>query len=220
MSQLARVTAPLLPLVLLALARLDPRARPRTLGAVAGALVPFALIGLAARRLSEASAREVESLADVGWSNRIAWALTHPALYVWRTVAPMALTTLDALPRVAQPDWARAGLAVAASVAAVAVTWRLWSWRAALASGERYLALLAPVVGLFPSGLQVTADRYTYGPAMVLSVAAGGGRVGARPRPRGASRWWRRWAWPSSSPCRHGPRRRTGATRSRCGRAR
>ena len=55
-----------------------------------------------------------------GWRAACAWALTHPALYVWRTLAPAALTTLDVLPRIAQPDWARAGLAVAASVAAVA----------------------------------------------------------------------------------------------------
>ena len=170
-SQLARVTAPLLPLVLLALARLDPQARRRTLGTVAGALVPFALIGLPLAA-AEAAAREVESLADFGLASRVAWAVTHPALYVSRTLAPLALTTLDALPRLARPDWARAGLAVAASAAAVALTGRLWSWRAALAVWGAYLALLAPVVGLFPSGLQVTADRYTYGPAMVLSAAA------------------------------------------------
>ena len=118
------------------------------------------------------------------------------------------------------PDWVRAGLAVAASIAAVAATWRLWSWRAALAVWGAYLALLAPVVGLFPSGLQVTADRYTYGPAMVLSVALAlalsaltrsARRVAlvatlvaaVRPRCVGAA-----------------PRRRIGATRCRCGPAR
>ena len=170
LSQLARVTAPLLPLVLFALARLDPQARPRTSGMLARALVPYALVGLPLAA-AEASAREVESLSDIGLASRVAWALTHPALYVWRTLAPLALTTLDALPRVAQPDWGRAGLAVAASAAAVAVTGWLWSWRAAVAVWGAYLALLAPVVGLFPSGLQVTADRYTYGPAMVLSAA-------------------------------------------------
>ena len=96
---------------------------------MAGALVPFALIGLPLAA-AEASAREVESLADIGLASRLAWALTHPALYVWRTLAPMALTTLDALPRVARPDWARAGLAVVGlgrghrgDLA------RLWSWR-------------------------------------------------------------------------------------------
>jgi tetratricopeptide (TPR) repeat protein len=126
------------------------------------------LNGLAA---AEASAREVESLTDFGLGSRVAWALAHPALYVWRTLVPVGLTTLDALPRVAQPDWGRAAVAVAASVAAIAATRRIWSGRAALAVWGAYLALLAPVVGLFPSGLQVTSDRYTYGPAMVLSVA-------------------------------------------------
>jgi len=172
-AQLARVTAPLLPLVLLALARLDPQAHRRTLAAEAGALVPFALIALPLAA-AEAAAREVESLTDIGVASRVAWAVTHPSLYVWRTLAPMGLTTLDALPRVARPDWARAGFAVAASVAAIVATWRLWSWRAAVAVWGAYLALLAPVVGLFPSGLQVTADRYTYGPAMVLAVALAG----------------------------------------------
>lgn len=171
-SQLARVTAPLLPFVLLALSRLDPQARPRTLGAVTRALVPFALIAVPLAA-AEASARVVESVADVGLANRVAWALTHPALYLWRTLAPVALTTLDTLPRVPHPDWGRTLVAVAASVAAVAVTWRVWSPRAALAVWGGYLALLAPVVGLFPSGLQVTADRYTYGPAIILSVALG-----------------------------------------------
>ena len=170
LSQLARVTAPLLPLVLFALARFDPQARPRTSRMLARALVPYALVGLPLAA-AEASAREVESLADFGLASRVAWAMTHPALYVWRTVAPAALTTLDALPRTSEPDWARAGLALAAAVAAIVATWRLWSWPAAVAVWGAYLALLAPVVGLFPSGLQVTADRYTYGPAMVLSAA-------------------------------------------------
>jgi predicted Zn-dependent protease len=61
------------------------------------------------------------------------------------------------------------------------VTSRVWSWRAAVAVWGSYLALLAPVVGLFPSGLQVTADRYTYGPALVLSVAVAAA-LGAGPR--------------------------------------
>ena len=170
LSQLARVTAPLLPLVLFALARVDPQARPRTLGTLARALVPFALVGLPLAA-AEASARDVESLTDVGLASRVAWALTHPALYVWRTLAPAALTTLDALPRVASPT----GRAPASpSRPRSRPSWRPGACgrgRRRLAVWGAYLALLAPVIGLFPSGLQVTADRYTYGPAMVLSAA-------------------------------------------------
>ena len=38
-----------------------------------------------------------------------------------------------------------------------------------------YLALLAPAAGLVPSGLQATADRYTYLPGVVIAVAVVGG---------------------------------------------
>jgi tetratricopeptide (TPR) repeat protein len=62
-------------------------------------------------------------------------------------------------------------LALAASAAIGLATWRLWSARIALVLWGSYLALLVPVVGLLPSGLQVTASRYAYGPAMVLSTA-------------------------------------------------
>jgi tetratricopeptide (TPR) repeat protein len=179
LSQLARVTAPLLAVVLAATATLDPRARRRSLAETARALVPFAVIGVGLA-LVEASAREVESVADFGLGHRLAWALTHPALYLWRTMAPLDLTTLDALPRQTQTDWARTAAAVAASAAVFAVTWRVWSRRAALAVWGSYLALLAPVLGLFPSGLQVTADRYTYGPALVLCAALAAALSGSR----------------------------------------
>ncbi len=179
LSQLARVTAPLLVVVLAALAWLDPRARPRPVGALLQALAPFAVVGLGLAMV-EGSAREVETVTDFGVGQRLAWALTHPALYLWRTVAPVALSTLDALPRQPQANWGLALAAFAALAAAVAATWRWGSRAAALGVWGSYLALLAPVVGLFPSGLQVTADRYTYGPALVLSVAVAAALASAR----------------------------------------
>jgi len=56
-----------------------------------------------------------------------------------------------------------------------------WSWLA-------YLALLAPVSGLFPNGQFMVADRYSYLAAMPLTLLAGAGlcRVSKRYRP-GAS---------------------------------
>jgi hypothetical protein len=168
LSQLARVTAPLLAAVLAALAWLDPRARPRQVGTLIRAVAPFVVIGVALA-VVEASAREVER--DIALGPRIAWAMTHPALYLWRTAAPVALTTLDALPRQPEASWGLAMAAVVALAAAVAATWRWWSRTAAWGVWGSYVALLAPVIGLFPSGLQATADRYTYGPGLMLSVA-------------------------------------------------
>ncbi|MGE0815303.1 MAG: tetratricopeptide repeat protein [Vicinamibacterales bacterium] len=169
-SQLARVTAPLLPGVLILLALADPRARKRPIAALAGAVLPFVLVAAPLAWL-EAGAREVESLADFGPGPRVSWALVHPAEYVWRTLRPVDLSPLDPLPRVPSPDWGVTGVVALVSAAVVLLTAQAASWRVAAAVWGSYLLLLAPVVGLLPSGLQATADRYMYGPGMVLSIA-------------------------------------------------
>lgn len=171
-SQLARVTAPLLPVALVLLTPAIPGAVARGWPALLRAVVPVAVVA-APLALIEASARAPESLADVGVGPRLAWALTHPAEYVGRTLAPGALNPLEALPRVAVADWGAAAVALVATIAVVALTIRLSSRAAAAAIWGSYILLLLPVVGLTPSGLQVTADRYTYVPAMVLSIALG-----------------------------------------------
>ncbi len=167
-SQLTRVTAPLAPLAFVAIAAADPRAVRRSAD-LARAVAWFAVVA-APLALLEARARPVESLADVGLAPRLVAAVTAPARYLWRTLAPIDLTPLDVLPRVPSADWGPLVVAVLASVAAVALTWQLWSARVAAAVWGSYLLLLLPVSGLLPSGVQATADRYTYGPAMVLTV--------------------------------------------------
>jgi len=170
-SQLTRVTAPLFAAVLLALAWALPATRRAPTALWRGA-APFALLGLGFAAV-EAWARGPESVTDYPLAVRLTWAITHPAVYLWHTVAPVGLTPLDPLPRAAALDWPRTVLAVATAAAVAAATWWRWGRVAAGAICGAWLALLLPVVGLFPSGLQLTADRYTYGPALVLAVAMG-----------------------------------------------
>ncbi|MGE0360595.1 MAG: tetratricopeptide repeat protein [Vicinamibacterales bacterium] len=170
-SQLFRVTAPLFAVPLLAIAWPLP-GRRRAPAALWRGAAPFALLGLGVAAV-EAWARGPESVTDYPLAVRVTWAVTHPAVYLWHTVVPIGLTPLDPLPRIAAVDWMRTGLAVATAVAVVAATWWRWGRVAALAVWGAWLALLLPVVGLFPSGLQLTADRYTYGPALALAVAVG-----------------------------------------------
>jgi tetratricopeptide (TPR) repeat protein len=99
------------------------------------------------------------------------------------------LTPLDPLALTPRTDW----LAIVAGVGGIIVVSAL-AWRARktmpLPAGAwaAYLLLLVPAMGLVPSGLQSTADRYTYMPAVALSVAVvvlvgrGGqaGRVGGQ----------------------------------------
>lgn len=169
-SQLARVTAPLYPLLLVALAGAVPAARARPLPSIVRAAALFAVVAVPLAWM-EAGARQIETLADIGLEPRLAWALTHPAEYLWRAIWPAAVSPLHVLPRMAQADWGPALVATIVSVVVVAVTAQLASARAALATWGSYLLLLVPVIGLTPSGLQLTADRYMYGPALVLSAA-------------------------------------------------
>ncbi len=170
LSQLARVTAPLLPLVLFLLTRADERARPRSPTELAKTAAPFAAVA-ALLALVEASARNVEALGDVGWGPRLAWAIGNPGVYLWRMAWPAGLSTLDVLPRDPQPDWGGALLALIGVGIVVALTRHFTSTRTVAAVWGGYLLLLLPVLGLTPSGLQVIADRYTYGPALLLAMA-------------------------------------------------
>ncbi len=169
-SQLTRVTAPLYPLMLVALAGAVPGTGRRPRGDVLRAATVFALIAVPLA-VMEAGARSIETLAEVGFGPRLAWLLTHPAEYLWRAVWPVAASPLDVLPRAPQAQWGVAVVAAIAAVVVVALTAQLASARAAAATWGSYLLLLLPVIGIAPSGLQLTADRYMYGPALVLSAA-------------------------------------------------
>lgn len=138
---------------------------------------PFAVLAIVAA-VVESIAR-MPGLNDTPWLFRVQAAATAPFVYLWHTIAPVALTPLDLLPidPVARPGVLVAALLALAVVSIAAWTWR-HQWPGLSASWAAYLALLAPAAGLVPSGLQVTADRYTYLPGVVLAIVAAG--AGAR----------------------------------------
>lgn len=138
---------------------------------------PFAVLAIAAAAVE--SVARVPGLNDTPWLYRVQAAATAPFVYLWRTIAPVALTPLDALP--IEPA-ANAVVLVAAVLALAVVSIAAWTWRhqwpGVSAAWAAYLALLAPAAGLLPSGLQATADRYTYLPGVVVAMVAAG--AGAR----------------------------------------
>jgi len=138
---------------------------------------PFAVLAIVAA-VVESTAR-MPGLNDTPWLFRVQAAATAPFVYLWHTIAPVALTPLDLLPI---DPVARPGVLVATVLALAVISIAAWTWRhqwpGLSASWAAYLALLAPAAGLVPSGLQATADRYTYLPGVVLAIAAVG--AGAR----------------------------------------
>ena len=145
--------------------------------AVAATVWPFAILAVVAAGV-ETVAR-APGLSDAPWLYRLQTAASAPLVYLWHTVAPTALTPLDVLPidPVASPAVVVAALLALTGASVAAWTWRR-QWPALAAAWVAYLALLAPTAGLVPSGLQATADRYTYLPGVVVAMVVAG--TGAR----------------------------------------
>ena len=200
MSLLARPIAIGLPVVLYALAALRrPRQRAAIMGSGTRRAAPsgppsatgvFALwvsIALAvAAAYVESGARSGGTMRDVSAGARLTLALTAPFRYLWRTIAPFGLTPVDPL---ALAPRANVTEIVAAGAALAAISWAAWRWRRQRPSIAiawlSYLLLLLPAAGFLPSGLQATADRYSYLPSIPLSIAiatAGGAILARAPR--------------------------------------
>ena len=138
---------------------------------------PFAVLAIAAAAVE--SVARVPGLNDTPWLYRVQAAASAPFVYLWHTIVPVALTPLDLLPT---DPVAHTGVLVAALLSLAAASFAAWKgrhrWPSVAAAWAAYLALLAPAAGLLPSGLQATADRYTYLPGVVVAIVAAG--VGAR----------------------------------------
>jgi len=181
---LFRPTALTFPIVLLAIdmyplrRRIDRRALLEKL--------PFVVLAIVAA-FAELHAREIASVQEVGVGARLTMAVTAPFVYLARTIVPFRLSPLNALPIEPTIDWLRLGLGSAGLVAVAIVVSQMRRKRPGLVVATiAYLLLLAPVVGLTPSGLQATADRYMYVPGIVISLLVGVAVAEAWPRRRQA----------------------------------
>jgi len=170
MSLLARPIAIGLPVVLFALDWWRGADTPVGPYARLWRTLPFVLLAAAAAYV-ESTARLTAAISDVSVGARLTLALTAPFRYLWKTVAPFDLTPLDPLALTPRADIT---LIVLAAAALIVISWMAWRWRrrfpGTAVAWLSYLALVAPAAGLLPSGLQATADRYTYLPAVPLSI--------------------------------------------------
>lgn len=171
---LIRASAIGLPLVLL-LIDLYPldRKRDATTGRLLREKIPFAVLAAAAA-IAEALTRESTTLQDVGIGARLTMAATAPFEYLGAMIFPVRLTPLNALPISPATNWAALAIGTAALVLLTVAAWMLRrAWPAVIVGWLAFLALLAPVAGLTPTGVQATADRYTYVPGVVISLLLG-----------------------------------------------
>ena len=102
------------------------------------------------------------------------------AFYVAKTLVPIRLSPLYAY--VTAVSWTTIGGVLAAALLVIVMRRR---WPAVAAAGVVYVALLLPTLGIFATGPQVVADRYSYlaclGWALVVGGAVAWPWAGARP---------------------------------------
>ncbi len=142
--------------------------------------IPFFLLALVFGVVALLAQREAGALLlleNYGITKRLAQAFFGVFFYLWKTIVPLSLSPIYALPLHLETSDRLLfvfSVVVDLGITAVLVIHRR-RWPALLAAWICYLALLAPVLGFFQAGPQLAADRYTYlsclGWAMILAGA-------------------------------------------------
>lgn len=141
---------------------------------------PFAVLGVACALVAgvaqSASHATVKTLAEWTVVDRLLQACYGLVFYPWKTLAPVGLSPLYELPMsITRTDarWLVPAALVAVAVPALVVIVRRKP--AVTVAFAAYAVLVAPVLGVFQSGIQLVADRYSYVSTIpLLALAAGG----------------------------------------------
>src|SRR5438093_50901 len=141
--------------------------------------IPFVLLAAVASAvalMAQLSHDTMVSVVQLSGLGRLAVSMYGLSFYLWKTVAPVNLSPLYELPLTVNP-WAPPfllsyGLVLAITAIVLALRRRVPGLPAAWLA---YVVILLPVLGIFQSGSQIAADRYTYlaGPGWAASSGAG-----------------------------------------------
>src|SRR5437870_6426622 len=141
--------------------------------------IPFVLLAAAASAIAvmaQLSFHAALSVAQLSVPGRLAISAYGLSSYLWKLVVPVNLSPLYELPPTVNP-WAPPfllsyGLALAITAIVLAFRRRVPGLPAAWVA---YIVVLLPVLGIFQSGPQIAADRYTYLAGLGWAILAGAG---------------------------------------------
>src|SRR5437870_9543454 len=141
--------------------------------------IPFVLLAAAASAvavMAQLSHNTMVSVVQLSGLGRLAVSMYGLSFYLWKTVAPVNLSPLYELPPTGNP-WPPPfllsyGLVLAITAIVLAFRRRV---PGLLAAWVAYIVVLLPVLGIFQSGPQIAADRYTYLAGLGWAILAGAG---------------------------------------------
>ncbi len=140
--------------------------------------IPFVLLAAVASAIAlwaQLSHDTMVSVVQLSALGRLAVSVYGVSFYLWKTVAPVSLSPLYERGVVnpwATPFLLSYGLVVAITAIALAFRRRVPGLPAAWLA---YVVILLPVLGLFQSGPQIAADRYTYLAGLGWALLTGAG---------------------------------------------
>src|SRR5437667_11620927 len=123
--------------------------------------------------MAQLSHRAMIPVTHLSAPGRLAVSAYGLSFYLWKTVVPLNLSPLYELPRTMNP-WTMPfilgyGLVLAITAIALALRRRV---PGLVAAWLAYIVVLVPVLGVFQSGSQIAADRYTYLAGLGLAILA------------------------------------------------
>ena len=141
--------------------------------------IPFVLLAAAASAIAvmaQSSVHAVASLAQLSVPGRVAISTYGLSFYLWKMVVPVNLSPVYELRPPVNP-WATPfllsyGVVLALTAIALALRRRVPGLPAAWVA---YIVVLLPVLGIFQSGPQIAADRYTYLAGLGWAILGGAG---------------------------------------------
>src|SRR3989441_1007776 len=141
--------------------------------------IPFALLAAAASAIAimaQLSHHTMVSVVQLSALGRLAVSVYGVRFYLWKTVAPVTLAPVYELPPTVNPGAVpfilSYGLVLAITAIILALRRRVPGLPAVWLA---YIVVLLPVLGIFQSGQQIAADRYTYLAGLGWAILAGAG---------------------------------------------
>jgi Tfp pilus assembly protein PilF len=138
-------------------------------------VAPFAVLGAAASAMTLVALQRMVQLPLLG---KVAVSAYSLSFYLWKTIVPVNLSPIYAMPARIDPAAGVFILSYAIVLATIALAWAARRRMPGLSMGwVAFVAISLPMLGIHQNGPQIAADRYTYHAAPVLAMLAAAGVV-------------------------------------------